>query len=305
MLEVETCLCCVLTSHLYLNQQRITKYFNQFSGGKHLAVKMFSTLETEENDVFSCNICDDIFVSEDGIKKHIARNHETKDLEDSGLGKNVKMIGLNNSEKENNKIKGQDRNQPWWLEDTFHVCDVCDEMFINSPGLKNHQRLRHNVSQKNAITGEITEAQDKNDEMKLTVNTSLLNTNGSSEKKLLLLESKRSKRFNSISRKESIKPTKVQENLSTAFRRDLGGDRTSSSCFKCGLPCKSLAHRKNHILSHYYSAFHKVLPNSSPFACPQCTQISRDRITLIRHFAFAHKKMYEFTGVTEELLLLK
>ena len=84
MLEAETSLCCVLTSHLYLNQQRITKYFNQFSGGKHLAVKMFSTLETEENDVFSCNICDDIFVSEDGIKKHITRNHETKDLEDSG-----------------------------------------------------------------------------------------------------------------------------------------------------------------------------------------------------------------------------
>ena len=85
---------------------------------------MFTTLETEENDVFSCNSCDDIFVSKDGIKNHIVENHQEEDFGDSGSEENIKKDGLNNSEKENNEIKGQDRNQPWWLEDIFYVCDI-------------------------------------------------------------------------------------------------------------------------------------------------------------------------------------
>ena len=260
---------------------------------------MFTTLETEENDVFSCNICDDIFVSKDGIKKHIIENHQEEDFEDSGSDENIKKDGLNNSEKENNEIKGQDRNQPWWLEDIFYVCDICYEIFSNSPGLRNHQRLTHSITEKNANTdtGETIEAKQKNDEKKLTANTSILNTNSVPK----LLKSKITKRSNSISKKATIQPPNVQGNPSI----EVGGNRTSSSCFKCGLPCKSLAHRKNHILSHFYSAFHSVLPSSNPFVCPQCGQISRDRITLIRHFAFSHKKMYEFTGVSEEMLLLK
>ena len=66
---------------------------------------MFTTLETEENDVFSCNICDDIFVSKDGIKNHIVENHQEEDFEDSGSDENIKKDGLNNSEKENYEIK--------------------------------------------------------------------------------------------------------------------------------------------------------------------------------------------------------
>ena len=85
---------------------------------------MFTRLETEENDVFSCNICDDIFVSEDGIKKHIVEVHEEKDFEGSGSDKNVKVKGVNLSEKENNETKGQDGDQPWWLEDIFYVCTI-------------------------------------------------------------------------------------------------------------------------------------------------------------------------------------
>ena len=254
---------------------------------------MFTTLETEENDVFSCDICDDIFVSEESIKKHIVEDHEEEDFEVSVPAKNANLKGQNNSEKENSRAKGQNEDKPWWLEDIFYVCDVCYEMFSNSPGLRNHQRLIHNMSQKKADTGETTEAKEDIEDKKLTVNTSILNTNSDTK----LLKNKITKRSSSISKEETIQPTNVQEKTSTTIKRN--------SCFKCGLECKNLVHRKNHILSHYYSSFYKVLPTTNPYVCPQCGQTSRDRITLIRHFAFSHKKMYEFTGVTEDLLLLK
>ena len=41
----------------------------------------------------------------------------------------------------------------------------------------------------------------------------------------------------------------------------------------------------------------------SPFTCPECSREgSRDRITLARHYAFAHNKLFEMTDVTPEML---
>ena len=42
----------------------------------------------------------------------------------------------------------------------------------------------------------------------------------------------------------------------------------------------------------------------SPFTCPECSREgSRDRITLARHYAFAHNKLFEMTDVTPEMLI--
>ena len=73
-------------------------------------------------------------------------------------------------------------------------------------------------------------------------------------------------------------------------------------CFKCDQVCKDNYNLRNHILSHYYQVFYKVLPDSKPYPCPKCDRHSRDRITLVRHFAFAHKKLFEMTDVTQEHL---
>ena len=46
-----------------------------------------------------------------------------------------------------------------------------------------------------------------------------------------------------------------------------------------------------------------MLPGVSPFTCPECEKdASRDRITLTRHYAFAHNKLFEMTDVTPEML---
>merc|ERR1719232_1536923 len=73
-------------------------------------------------------------------------------------------------------------------------------------------------------------------------------------------------------------------------------------CFKCGQVCKDNSNLKNHVLSHYYQVFYEVLPDSKPYPCPICESTSRDRITLVRHYAFTHKKFFEMTDVTPEHL---
>merc|ERR1712107_789481 len=73
------------------------------------------------------------------------------------------------------------------------------------------------------------------------------------------------------------------------------------TCSKCSHSCKS-KYSKNHILSHYYSDFKFILPSSPPYTCPECQSESRDKITLTRHYAFTHKKLFEVTNLTEEKL---
>jgi len=74
-------------------------------------------------------------------------------------------------------------------------------------------------------------------------------------------------------------------------------------CFKCGQICKDNSNLRNHILSHYYRIFDPLLPKSKPFPCPVCEKPSRDKITMIRHFAFTHQKLFELTEVTPADLL--
>ena len=67
-------------------------------------------------------------------------------------------------------------------------------------------------------------------------------------------------------------------------------------CLKCDAMCRDVTHLKNHLLSHFYQDFYVLLPSAKPFPCPICEKESRDRITLLRHYAFAHDKAQEVTG---------
>ena len=42
---------------------------------------------------------------------------------------------------------------------------------------------------------------------------------------------------------------------------------------------------------------------TKPFPCPECEKPSRDKITMIRHFAFTHGKLFELTEVTPAHLI--
>ena len=46
---------------------------------------------------------------------------------------------------------------------------------------------------------------------------------------------------------------------------------------------------KNHVLNHFKEKLLPFIPMAKPFHCPDCNQVSRDRTSLLRHYAFTHK----------------
>ena len=45
-----------------------------------------------------------------------------------------------------------------------------------------------------------------------------------------------------------------------------------------------------------------MLPKRKPFKCPICGKSSKSKISLARHYAFLHKKIFEMTDLTHEAL---
>ena len=61
---------------------------------------------------------------------------------------------------------------------------------------------------------------------------------------------------------------------------------------------------KNHTLNHFKDQVYNILPPSTlvkPFPCPVCKHEWRDIITMLRHYAFAEKKIFDFCS-EEDLL---
>ena len=88
-----------------------------------------------------------------------------------------------------------------------------------------------------------------------------------------------------------------EENFFDVSEKDLG-----FICVECGVECKDKSHLRNHILAHYYNRFTPYIPAGIPFACPDCGKTNRDRITLIRHYCWAHNKFELVTGLSEDEL---
>ena len=88
-----------------------------------------------------------------------------------------------------------------------------------------------------------------------------------------------------------------EESFFDASENDLG-----FICVECGVQCKDKTHLRNHMVAHFYTRFDSYIPAGIPFACPECGKENRDRITLIRHFCWAHNKFQLVTGLSEDVL---
>ena len=65
-------------------------------------------------------------------------------------------------------------------------------------------------------------------------------------------------------------------------------------CRFCDESYEKPANLKNHVLNHFKEKLLPFIPMIKPFNCPECNQISRDRITLLRHFSFTHNNVFKF-----------
>lgn len=70
------------------------------------------------------------------------------------------------------------------------------------------------------------------------------------------------------------------------------GGEGGVGCLLCPETFDKAQNLKNHVANHYKAELFAQLPEKKPFSCPDCYATSRDRITLMRHYAFTHKKIF-------------
>ena len=75
---------------------------------------------------------------------------------------------------------------------------------------------------------------------------------------------------------------------------DVITNKTFLQCRFCDESYEKPANLKNHVLNHFKEKLLPFIPMIKPFNCPECNQISRDRITLLRHFSFTHNNVFKF-----------
>lgn len=74
----------------------------------------------------------------------------------------------------------------------------------------------------------------------------------------------------------------------------------SFDCLKRDRKFKNRLNMRRHLLTHYYNIIFKILPTTKPFVCPVCERTFCDRLTLARHYAFKHRKVFQLTDSTPE-----
>jgi len=96
---------------------------------------------------------------------------------------------------------------------------------------------------------------------------------------------------------EGISDKKDEEQISVLLENSRS---LSLKCPKCDQVFNDKRSLVCHTVSHYYQLFFKVLPNMKPFPCPICEKLHKHRVTLARHYAITHAKIYEMTDLTPE-----
>ncbi len=65
-------------------------------------------------------------------------------------------------------------------------------------------------------------------------------------------------------------------------------------CNICDLDFDTKYKLKCHVVErHYKDELYQSLPDKAPFTCPVCGKASRDRITLLRHYALTEKAIFD------------
>ena len=86
-------------------------------------------------------------------------------------------------------------------------------------------------------------------------------------------------------------PSSSSKTPNSKPRLNTSGLEGNLHCRFCDYTGEKAANIKNHTLNHFKDQLFPMLPSCVPFLCPECNNPHRDKISLLRHFAFSHNKV--------------
>jgi len=221
--------------------------------------------------------------------------------------------------------------------EAVQYCNDCDAIFLSLKALKDHRDSKHAYDgvQEGKAGGRISGGSDSDSSSSLSSNTA----KGKSTKKTsaqIKKERNKSRLVSSSSssgkgdssededgpskapktspaQKKPGRPPKSASNANSG-KESTPGKATSGrkqgvtprmtgsaprQCLLCPMVFDKTQKFKEHVLNHYKPELNIKLPNGKPFACPDCGSYNRDKITLLRHYAFTHKHIYDVSNESE------
>jgi len=257
-----------------------------------------------EKPFYICETCDDIFLEKKHLNIHIKHIHQEEESAPArpeasstpkpscegeknasrihrpapgALSQNSKKSQITNKNEDKENVSSVAKSK----RSQNNIVNILMKSDVKTLNVKDSsQKLSKEASKKHSKNVGADKAS------KIKNNTNALKPKNASHTQESSKETpKKQKKTSGVGKEESPKKSPPKKELDCSF---------------CDKKCNGSNNFKNHILSHFYAKFDSIIPNSKPFACPNCGAESRDKITTIRHFAFTHKKLYELTSLTEE-----
>ena len=227
--------------------------------------------------------------------------------------------------------KAKPREDMFILENVNH-CNVCNRIFVTKEGLKKHVQKEHGGGEDESGSEQSTKEESKKSPAPVSSEEEEEEEKNAAKyrKKTptkIMAERKKSKRDSpdSSPKKESSpepssdndsdcdlfkdkepkskrgRPKKAKTEASTTRTSTGGGARDGGSveCTNCSEVFETRQLLKNHFINHFKEQLGQSLPKTKPFKCPECLKDSRDKVTLLRHYAYTHKKILDFCSESD------
>ncbi len=179
-------------------------------------------------------------------------------------------------------------------------CNDCNAILVSKAAFEKHNRQVHGEQ------AEDEDAEDESDDK--NVEEDLKKTGDKKKTKAKIRQERRTSLRSKEGSSESDGGDSDEDALDADSKRrsgkkrvlglspvkELEGDKEDMACRFCETSFDKSSSLRNHVLNHFKDQLCNDLPKSKPFICPKCDQTSRDKITLMRHYAFSHRIIFDY-----------
>jgi len=191
--------------------------------------------------------------------------------------------------------------QFWW-------CDICDNIFTEMAAMDTHMKKIHAkcVDYEDDYQAEQKDEQHNSEKIVNSNNSEDVNDGRCDETRRE--EFDKTAKINGSSFDDDPEPAETEkDDEEQVENNDYVKEKVGEGyyCVVCNFEYEQKHTLRCHILSHFYNKFYPLIPKEKPFSCPDCGKISRDRITLIRHYCWQHDYFEKITGLSKDVIELR